>query len=301
MHIVDGILEVILTILILGVVFTIIERFFRGVKAPNWYKRPDAKTDVAFYFFNSLVAKTFQSLAIIAVVIAITMFGGVTLVELRDLFNRLLADDVSSVSSETARNFVGSLPLVIQVLIGLLIADFLYYWGHRIFHKKPFWHLHAIHHSPPMLDWLSSVRFHPIEDAVMAVFQVVPLLFIGFDPEVFLIVTPIIGVWDIFSHANVTWDLGPLKYVFITPRFHRWHHTSEAEGLDKNFAGLFPIYDLLFRTWYMPHRIPTEFGAGEEPVPAGFWYQLLYPFRKPKATELLARDIISESKEVSKE
>ena len=136
MHVLDGILEVIFTILILGVVFTIIERFFRGVEAPNWYKRPDARTDVGFYFLNSLVAKTFQNLAIIAVVIAITMFGGVTLVELRELFNQLLADNMSSVSSETARNFVGSLPLVIQVLIGLLIADFLYYWGHRIFHKK---------------------------------------------------------------------------------------------------------------------------------------------------------------------
>lgn len=295
--ILDGVLEILFTILILGVVFTIIERLFRGIKAPYWYKRPDVKTDVAFYFLNSVVGTTLQNLAIFAViatvVVAVAMFGGTTHDEFRGLFNKLLADDLSPVSSETMRNFVNSQHLVIQVFIGLMIADFLYYWGHRIFHKKPYWHLHAIHHSPPVLDWLSSVRFHPIEDAVMMAFRVTPLLFLGFNPEVFLSVAVLIGVWDVFSHANVTWDLGPLKYVFITPRFHRWHHTSQEEGLDKNFAGVFPIYDLLFGTWYMPNRIPTEFGAGEEPVPAGFWRQILYPFRKPNEGEALARDIVT--------
>jgi len=143
-----------------------------------------------------------------------------------------------------------------------------------------------------MLDWLSAVRFHPIEDAVMLAWRVTPLLFLGFNPDVFIPVAVIFGVWDVFSHANVTWELGPLKYVLITPRFHRWHHTSQEEGLDKNFAGVFPIYDLLFGTWYMPNRIPTEFGAGEEPVPAGFWHQVLYPFRKPKEGEALARDMV---------
>ena len=98
-------------------------------------------------------------------------------------------------------------------------------------------------------------------------------------------------LYAILVHANVGWDLGPLRRVIASPRFHRWHHTSQAEGCDKNFSGLLPIWDLLFGSYYMPAaRAPSEFGAGDEPVPAGLWRQLAYPFRRPKPGEALARE-----------
>jgi sterol desaturase/sphingolipid hydroxylase (fatty acid hydroxylase superfamily) len=63
--------------------------------------------------------------------------------------------------------------------------------------------------------------------------------------------------------------------------FHRWHHTSEAEGLDKNFAGLFPFIDVAFGTFYLPSdRRAEKFGLAGESVPEGFVAQLLYPFRR---------------------
>ena len=279
--------DAVVELAILALVFTVIERLFRGARAPDWFKRPDLKTDLGFYFLNSLTSRGFEALMVVAVVTAIALLGGASLAEL----DRWFADDGADLAPEFMRDAVSSLPLPLQVLLGLAVADFIFYWGHRLFHAKPFWYLHAIHHSPPTLDWLSAVRSHPIDDAIMATLQTVPLLFLGFDPVVFVAVTPTIAVWSVFSHANVTWDFGPLKYLILTPRFHRWHHTSEEEGIDKNFAGLFPIYDLVFRTWYMPDSIPTEFGAGETPVPAGFWRQILYPFRQPKPGEVLARDV----------
>lgn len=42
----------------------------------------------------------------------------------------------------------------------------------------------------------------------------------------------------------------------------------------------------------MPDSIPTKFGAGETPVPAGLWRQVLYPFRQPKPGEPLACDVV---------
>jgi hypothetical protein len=52
-------------------------------------------------------------------------------------------------------------------------------------------------------------------------------------------------------------------------------------GRDKNFAPTFPILDLIFGTFYMPlRRLPANFGTGENEVPAGFWGQIWYPFRK---------------------
>lgn len=290
--IVDGAIELAVEIAILAALFTIVERVFRGVEAPPWYRRKDVKTDLVFYVFNRIVSiGILQGIAIALIVAAVALAGGAGLAEVNGIVEQLFVDDGASVASESMHAWVSALPSWVQVLAGLLIADFFGYWGHRFFHLKPFWYVHAVHHSPPTLDWLSSVRFHPIDDAVMAILQVTPLLFLGFDPAVFVIVTPTIAVWAVFSHANLTWDFGPLKYVILTPRFHRWHHTSEEAGLDKNFAGLFPVYDLIFGTWYMPDSIPREFGAGETPVPAGFWRQLLYPFRRPKKGETLARDV----------
>jgi sterol desaturase/sphingolipid hydroxylase (fatty acid hydroxylase superfamily) len=65
-----------------------------------------------------------------------------------------------------------------------------------------------------------------------------------------------------------------------SPRFHRWHHTDETEARDKNFAGLLPLWDILFGTYYMPKgRRPFHFGTST-PVPAGLFGQLAFPFRR---------------------
>lgn len=91
---------------------------------------------------------------------------------------------------------------------------------------------------------------------------------------------PLLTAYSIFLHANVRWDYGPLRYVIASPRFHRWHHTSQAEGLDRNFAGLFPWIDLAFGTFYMPPgREPEVFGVADG-VPAGLLGQLAWPFRR---------------------
>jgi len=82
-------------------------------------------------------------------------------------------------------------------------------------------------------------------------------------------------------HANVSWTFGPLGHVLASPAFHRRHHTKETAAIDKNFAGLLPVWDLLFGTFYLPKdRRPTEFGVHDDGVPDSFWGQLVYPFRK---------------------
>ena len=92
-----------------------------------------------------------------------------------------------------------------------------------------------------------------------------------------------------------------MRSFLVSPRFHRWHHTSEEEARDKNFAGLWPLWDILFGTYYMPRESrPTVFGTTTS-VPKGFIGQLTFPFRthaaispsttapgKQKTTECLA-------------
>ncbi len=69
--------------------------------------------------------------------------------------------------------------------------------------------------------------------------------------------------------------------MFASPVFHRWHHTTQEVGLDKNFASTFPFLDVLFGTFYMPAgQLPEKFGIGEPDFPEDFLGQLTYPFRK---------------------
>lgn len=142
------------------------------------------------------------------------------------------------------------------------------------------WRVHAVHHSSRALDWLASVRLHPLNELITRMVQVLPFYFLGFSPLVLAGVAPFLSLYAILLHANVNWSFGPLRYVIASPLFHRWHHTSEEEGLDKNFAGLLPIWDLLFGTWHMPQgKYPQKFGIVGNDMPESLWGQMMYPFR----------------------
>src|SRR5262249_14153315 len=108
----------------------------------------------------------------------------------------------------------------------------------------------------------------------------VAVLLLGFSPATLVVLSPFNLIYSAMVHANLNWTFGPLRHVFASPVFHRWHHTSQAEGLDKNFAPTFPFLDVLFGTFYMPSgQLPEQFGTGEPDFPRGFWGQFFHPFR----------------------
>jgi sterol desaturase/sphingolipid hydroxylase (fatty acid hydroxylase superfamily) len=158
----------------------------------------------------------------------------------------------------------------------LLLGDLVGYWVHRLFHGRRLWRFHAVHHGSKDLDWLSAVRLHPVNDVVSRVAQVIPVLLLGFPPMILAAYVPFLTFWAIFLHANVPWSFGPLRYVIASPAFHRWHHTSEEEGRDKNFG-----------TFYLPAgRQPRRFGLADEEVPEGLVAQLVYPFSRRRPPRL---------------
>lgn len=272
----------------LSAVFALLETRLRSADSPIFFRRRDFATDLAYWFFTLLASRSFTRIAVgLSVAGAVWLSGG----SIEALRSEIAAGRVPELGWAAGREQLRALPFALQLLLGLALADALAYWMHRAFHARPLWGLHAVQHSSPRLDWLSSVRLHPLNQALMSVVQALPLLFLGFDPRVFAVVAPLFTLYAILIHANVGWSFGPLKRVIATPRFQRWHHSSADAGRDKNFAGLFPIWDLLFGSYYMPeNQIPTEFGAGAEPVPAGLWRQLAYPFRRPKPGEALASE-----------
>ncbi len=74
--------------------------------------------------------------------------------------------------------------------------------------------------------------------------------------------------------------------MIASPVFHRWHHVSDPQVRDKNFAPTFPVLDLMFGTFYMPKGQLPE-GYGVEGVPTNFLNQMIYPLmpQKPETAE----------------
>jgi sterol desaturase/sphingolipid hydroxylase (fatty acid hydroxylase superfamily) len=174
-------------------------------------------------------------------------------------------------------------PALAQVAEVVVLGDLIGYWVHREFHRARLWSFHAVHHSSQQLDWLSTVRHHPINDIAMRVAQALPAVLLGFSPQVISWFLPVLAFHAILSHANVRSDFGPLGWVIVSPAFHRWHHTSEREGRDKNFAALLPIWDILFGTYYLPRgRLPTGFGIDDPHFPEHLLGQMRYPFRRAR-------------------
>jgi sterol desaturase/sphingolipid hydroxylase (fatty acid hydroxylase superfamily) len=249
------------------VVLTIVFRLIELTRAPEQRLRlfrPGYLTDLTYWLFTPLVTRTATA---IAVGIAVAPIAWV-------IWGRIDRDLIIHGFGPMAR-----LPLWAQAVALLVIGDFVGYWMHRAFHQGRLWRFHAVHHSSEQLDWLSSVRLHPVNDIVMRVASAAPLLLTGLAPIALVGITPLLTLLAIALHANVDWDWGPLRTMVASPRFHRWHHTGEAEGGNSNFAGLLPLWDILFGTYYMPKEAtPLRFGT-ETPVPAGLFGQLIFPFR----------------------
>jgi sterol desaturase/sphingolipid hydroxylase (fatty acid hydroxylase superfamily) len=185
---------------------------------------------------------------------------------------------------------VKEVPLWQQCLAVLLIQDVILYWVHRIFHTRLAWDFHAVHHSPRVLDWMSFQRFHPVNSLLEFALADVTVLLLGFSSETLLVLAPLNTVYSAMVHANLNWTFGPLRHLFASPVFHRWHHTSQEAGLNKNFASTFPFLDLLFGTFHMPPgELPEHFGNGEADFPRHFWGQFLHPFLRMRAAQWARR------------
>jgi sterol desaturase/sphingolipid hydroxylase (fatty acid hydroxylase superfamily) len=243
--------------------FLLLEWLFRARDYPPAGRRA-VRLNLTYWFANPLGVQVATKLAVCGVCVALCAVMGWEADErLLDGFGPL-----------------ARLPLWAQAAVIVVLADFIDYWTHRTFHVTRMWRFHAVHHSPEQMTWLASARMHPVNDFVTRVCQVVPLILLGLSVKAALLVVPVLVFFVVVLHSNLNWDFGPLRWVLVSPLYHRWHHTTDPEGLDRNFAGVFPLWDVLFGTAHFPRREPARFGVNHDPPPETFVGQLLYPFRR---------------------
>jgi sterol desaturase/sphingolipid hydroxylase (fatty acid hydroxylase superfamily) len=160
-----------------------------------------------------------------------------------------------------------TVPWPILLLISVLLKDFADYWNHRLMHMRWIWPIHAVHHSDTHVNFLTSYRIHFLESVFMDASYVILLTWLGVPPIIGAIGGRLFTLHNVYVHIDIDFGHGPFKYILASPRLHRWHHADHPDALGKNLAILFPFYDLLFGTYYLPGRCDKPMGALSENVP----------------------------------
>jgi sterol desaturase/sphingolipid hydroxylase (fatty acid hydroxylase superfamily) len=183
---------------------------------------------------------------------------------------------------------VAGWPLLAQVAVFLVLADFLQWCIHNLLHRVPWlWTFHKVHHSIDTMDWIGNFRFHWMEIVVYKALQWLPLAWLNASSEAVLAVAVVTTIWGDLNHSNLDVGLGPLGYLLNSPRMHLWHHDQSTEGgVAKNFGIVFSVWDFLFGTAYWPReRSPLQIGyPGDGEMPRSLPGQLLWPLARRSVT-----------------
>jgi sterol desaturase/sphingolipid hydroxylase (fatty acid hydroxylase superfamily) len=251
-----GIDYLVLELLVLGLVFIPLERAF-ALRRQRIF-RAGWQTDLKHFFVSHAGV---QVLAFASMVPVQTLFSWAVRLDFQEA--------------------VAAQPLWLQFVEIVLAVDFTTYWVHRAFHRVPWlWSFHAIHHSSRELDWLAGSRMHLLDVFVTRAAAFLPVFVLGFAPAALYAYLVFVSFHAVYIHANVRWRWPYLRWLITTPEYHHWHHTSDEEGLDKNFAGCLPLWDVVFGTAHQPGHWPRNYGTVEFQPPEDYLGQLLYPFRR---------------------
>jgi sterol desaturase/sphingolipid hydroxylase (fatty acid hydroxylase superfamily) len=181
---------------------------------------------------------------------------------------------------------------LVAFLAYLVLFDLLDYFFHRAQHRyRWWWALHAVHHSQRSMSMWTDNRNHLLDDLLRDSLFVIAARCVGVAPGQFVALVAVTQLIESLSHANVRLAFGRVfERVLVSPRFHRLHHAigigHESAGAGSlgghNFAVLFPVWDVLFRTASFEARdeptgirdqLPGPTGSLGRDYGRGFWAQ----------------------------
>lgn len=173
-------------------------------------------------------------------------------------------------------------PILAQLFLMLLIAEFGRYWVHRAAHRiNRLWRFHAVHHSPNRLYFFNAGRFHPVEKLLFQLPEVAPFILLGTNVECIAMYFTFNGIHGLLQHSNVHIKAGWLNTIFSMTELHRWHHSQKPEESDNNYGNNLIIWDLVFGTYLNPKAQKVDtIGLLNAHYPKRYLDQLKAPFAK---------------------
>lgn len=134
-------------------------------------------------------------------------------------------------------------------ILAAVLWDFCYYWNHRLGHEiSVLWAAHAVHHQSEEYNLSTALR-QSSSGFIFGWIFYVPLFLIGFPADVLITVAAINLIYQFWVHTQQIRRLGVLDRIFVTPSNHRVHHAQNTPYIDKNYGGIFVLWDRLFGTF----------------------------------------------------
>jgi alkylglycerol monooxygenase len=138
-----------------------------------------------------------------------------------------------------------------SLIVGLsifVLYDFCYYWNHRLGHEMSLlWAAHVVHHSSEEYNLTTALR--QSSSSVFSWVFYLPLALLGVDPILLITVGSLNLIYQFWVHTRHVPKLGWYEWFFVTPSNHRVHHAQNRVYIDKNYGGVFIIWDRLFGTF----------------------------------------------------
>lgn len=157
-----------------------------------------------------------------------------------------------------AKNDIGlfnilSIPLFLNVILTIIIFDFLIYVQHVLTHKvNLLWRVHRVHHTDYEVDATTGIRFHPIEIILSLIYKSLAVLLIGPVAFAIIIYEVLLNAAALFTHSNIKLSSRYdkcLRMLFVTPDMHRIHHSALNVETDSNYGNILSIWDKLFNSY----------------------------------------------------
>jgi sterol desaturase/sphingolipid hydroxylase (fatty acid hydroxylase superfamily) len=264
----DAVETGLLGVIEIGLLYAILRPLEAWRPVEQWQERTFVRSDVVYTWLHRL--GVLPLLIFLLLVIPVTEFDA--WLRMHDIVRPNIEDLIPGL----ARNSIGAF------VIYVIVIDFVEYWMHRWQHRFHWWWaLHSLHHSQRQMSFWADDRNHLLDDVLTSAAVAIAALAVGVASIQFMLIVVLMRIIESLSHVNARVDFGWLgNRLLVSPPFHRRHHAIGAghEGRYQgvNFATLFPMWDILFRTadftpGYQPTGIRDQLEGHD--YGRGFWRQ----------------------------
>lgn len=242
--------------------------FLRFLFPKAVWSHPSAWLDLRYFFFHGIIGKFFMiGLSAASVALAFRWSsGGLSITEVSGQW-----------SFSAGADFAIALRFMV---VAMIISDGLAWYCHYLQHKSPLlWQFHKVHHSAEVMHPASNYREHPVDNLLYivvlgvgyGVILAVAVRLFGYVPTMpsllgvplMMLAFNLVGYNLRHSHVWLRWP-GKLSMIFPSPAHHHVYHSCHPDHIDTNFAFMFPVWDVTFRTYHMPEdNHDAKFGIGE--------------------------------------
>ena len=135
-------------------------------------------------------------------------------------------------------------------ILAMFGTDHGYYWAHRMMHEvNIIWATHQVHHSDQDFNLATGMRQGLFQRYFTWPFYL-PMALVGIPTEFFITHQGLSLLYQFWIHTEIVDGLGDtLNYIMNVPKHHQVHHGRNPYCVDKNYAGVFIIWDRLYGTF----------------------------------------------------